>query len=74
MAHTSTSLIDPHSAADAAGGRGPLHLLTRAFAWYAEQRRIKRTAAMLSGLSDRMLDDIGIHRSDIARVARGGRR
>ena len=40
---------------------------------YAEQRRINRAIAELSGLSDRMLADIGVQRHDIESIARNGR-
>ena len=42
-------------------------------AWHAERRRVRRAIAELSGLSDRMLSDIGIARCDIPRIARYGR-
>jgi uncharacterized protein YjiS (DUF1127 family) len=48
-------------------------LMARAFAWVVSQRRISRTAATLSSLSDATLKDIGIERADIERVARHGR-
>ena len=38
-----------------------------------ERRRVRRTKAQLAALSDRLLADIGLERSDIARVARYGR-
>jgi uncharacterized protein YjiS (DUF1127 family) len=45
-------------------------LLQRAIDWFAEQQRYRRTLNELSALSDRELEDIGITRSDIERVAR----
>jgi uncharacterized protein YjiS (DUF1127 family) len=48
----------------------------RVAAWYAawtERRRINRSIEELSGLSNRMLKDIGIERHDIERIARYGR-
>ena len=69
MAHTATGLIDARTAA----GGAALGLVARAFAWVAEQRRVKHTIAMLSDLSDRTLADIGIERSEIERIARYGR-
>lgn len=47
--------------------------VTRMMAAYAERRRINRAIAELSALSDRMLQDMGIQRHDIARIARNGR-
>jgi len=41
-------------------------------AW-AEWRRVRRAVHQLEDLSDRMLADIGLKRSEIARVARYGR-
>jgi uncharacterized protein YjiS (DUF1127 family) len=41
-------------------------------AW-AERRRVRRAVLQLDALSDRMLADIGLARSDIGRVARFGR-
>lgn len=72
MAQTSTSFA-PGSAGYAAGGSRGVQLVTKAFAWVAEQRRINRTVATLSSLSDATLKDIGIERGDIERVARHGR-
>jgi uncharacterized protein YjiS (DUF1127 family) len=40
------------------------------FERYDRWRRYNRTLAELKGLSNRELDDLGIGRSDIARVAR----
>ena len=40
---------------------------------YAERRRVDRAIADLSALSDRMLQDMGIGRHDIDRIARDGR-
>ena len=40
---------------------------------YAERRRVNRAIAELSALSDRMLQDMGIGRHDIDRIARDGR-
>jgi uncharacterized protein YjiS (DUF1127 family) len=42
-------------------------------AWYRRRRRIERNIAELSALSDHLLKDIGIHRSEIASVVRSGR-
>jgi uncharacterized protein YjiS (DUF1127 family) len=47
--------------------------VAKVVAWVLEQRRVNRTIATLSDLSDRTLADIGIARSDIPRVARYGR-
>ena len=46
---------------------------TRMMAAYAERRRTNRAIAELSALSDRMLQDMGIGRHDIERIARNGR-
>ena len=73
MAHASTGLIDARTAAGGADGSRALGLVARAFAWIAEQRRVNRTIAALSDLSDRTLADIGIERSEIERIARYGR-
>ena len=40
---------------------------------YVERRRVNRAVAELSALSNRMLRDIGVERSEIQRVARYGR-
>ena len=73
MSHTSTSFADAASPAYSAGSNKTEHLLARAWAWVAEQRRVNRTVATLSNLSDATLRDIGIERGDIERVARHGR-
>jgi uncharacterized protein YjiS (DUF1127 family) len=73
MAHASTGLIDARTAAGGADASRALGFVGRALAWIAEQRRVKRTIAMLSDLSDRTLADIGIERSEIERIARYGR-
>lgn len=41
----------------------------RLAAWHARRRQIDRTVDALSGLSDHMLKDIGIHRSEILSIA-----
>ena len=41
---------------------------------YRRWRRYRRAVNELSGLSNRELDDLGIARGEIARVARSGRR
>lgn len=43
-------------------------------AWIVEQRRARRMIATLESLSDHTLEDIGIERSQIRRVARQGQR
>jgi uncharacterized protein YjiS (DUF1127 family) len=53
----------------ASASRAPPGLIA---AW-AEWRRVRRAVRQLEGLSDRLLADIGLKRSDIARVARYGR-
>jgi uncharacterized protein YjiS (DUF1127 family) len=40
---------------------------------YQERQQVRDTVAELSALSDRMLEDIGLTRHDIPRVARYGR-
>ena len=47
--------------------------LAAAAAAWTEWHRIKRSVTELSGLSDRMLKDIGIERHDIERIVRNGR-
>jgi uncharacterized protein YjiS (DUF1127 family) len=71
MSHIATDVMDARPASGAAGKAA--QMVTRAFAWVLEQRRVNRTIATLSELSDRTLADIGIARSDIPRVARYGR-
>ena len=72
MAHASTALA-AQSQAYSVPGNKPLELMARAFAWVVEPRRVNRTIATLSGLSDSTLADIGIDRANIASVARHGR-
>ena len=50
-----------------------LHLCRGGCLLAREWRRIRRSTAELSGLSDRMLKDIGVGRHDIERLARYGR-
>jgi uncharacterized protein YjiS (DUF1127 family) len=50
-----------------------LHAPSSVLAWIAERRRIKLGVAALEELSDHMLADIGVQRSEIRRVARYGR-
>lgn len=45
------------------------HLLQRIGSWFGEQRRYRQTMNELSALTDRELDDIGLRRSEIDRVA-----
>lgn len=54
----------------ARAARLPARLTERIAAWWDERRRIARTIAELEQLSDAELNDIGISRADIARVAR----
>jgi uncharacterized protein YjiS (DUF1127 family) len=44
----------------------------RVAAWHRRRREIRRTVAALSQLSDHMLRDIGLDRSEIASIARSG--
>jgi uncharacterized protein YjiS (DUF1127 family) len=53
--------------------RGLANAVSAYVAASGERRRVKRAIAELSGLSDRMLKDIGVTRSSIPRVARYGR-
>ena len=53
-----------HAVAD-----GPSSLV----AWVVERRRVSRSIATLESLSDHILKDIGIERSDIPRITRNGR-
>jgi uncharacterized protein YjiS (DUF1127 family) len=71
MSHIATDVMDARAASGAAGKVA--QIAAKAFAWVLEQRRVNRTIATLSDLSDRTLADIGIARSDIPRVARYGR-
>jgi uncharacterized protein YjiS (DUF1127 family) len=73
MARTSTGLLDAGQTAYSTAGNGTPGFVARAFAWIAEQRRINRTIATLSNLSDHTLKDIGIERGNIPRIARYGR-
>jgi uncharacterized protein YjiS (DUF1127 family) len=73
MSHTSASYAPAGSATSGAGSSKALQLVARTFAWVAEQRRIKRTVATLSSLSDATLKDIGIERGNIEHFARQGR-
>jgi len=41
-------------------------------AWSARRRQVDRTVDALSQLSDHLLKDIGIHRSEIRSIARSG--
>ncbi len=50
--------------------------LARAVSWIAvwhARRRIENAVTALSSLSDRMLRDIGVRRSEISRIVRSGR-
>ena len=73
MSQTSSGSVAAHPAAYAGGNSRGLQPVARAFAWIAERRRVRRTVAALSDLSDRTLADIGIERSEIERIARYGR-
>jgi uncharacterized protein YjiS (DUF1127 family) len=42
-------------------------------AWYRRRHQVKRSVAELSALSDHLLKDIGIHRSEILSIAHSGR-
>ncbi len=42
--------------------------------WFAGYRNAKRVTEQLSRLSDRSLDDLGLARSDIPRIARQSRK
>jgi uncharacterized protein YjiS (DUF1127 family) len=51
----------------------PWHAVARAAttiaAWYRRRRELRHNIAALSALSDHMLKDIGMHRSEIASIA-----
>lgn len=47
--------------------------VSRLIAWYERRREIDRTVDALSGLSDHVLKDIGIHRSEIRSIAHSRR-
>lgn len=46
---------------------------SKGVAWYRRRREINRNVTELSALSDHMLKDIGIHRSEILSVVHSGR-
>jgi uncharacterized protein YjiS (DUF1127 family) len=48
-------------------------MLARLAAQRRQRHEIRRTTRVLSRLSDHMLRDIGIHRSEISSIARSGR-
>jgi uncharacterized protein YjiS (DUF1127 family) len=73
MTHASTDFATASAASAIAVGGKVLQLVSSAFGWVAEQRRVSRTIATLSSLSDATLRDIGIERGDIEQVARYGR-
>ena len=73
MSQTSSGSVAAHPAAYTGGNSRGLQPVARAFAWIAKRRRVNRTIAALSDLSDRTLADIGIERSEIQRIARYGR-
>lgn len=72
----SVTSMAARSVAAAAGPRPSTvgGVLARLVAWWDERRRIARTVAELDQLSDAELQDIGITRADIPRVARGAGR
>ena len=72
MAQSSTSFAAGALAQGCSSKSG--NMLMRAIGWVADQRRIARTAAALSNLSDATLKDIGIERGDIKRVSRYGQK
>ncbi|ETX29854.1 hypothetical protein RISW2_19540 [Roseivivax isoporae LMG 25204] len=57
-----------HAAAAVAGRVGAV--IASAYAALVDWRDARRTERLLSSLSDRELDDIGLTRSDILRVSR----
>jgi uncharacterized protein YjiS (DUF1127 family) len=79
MTHASTSPIVADQLAPA-GVHGPAqltgvlkaiaHAPSRVIGWFAERRRVSRMITTLEELSDHVLADIGIERSDIRRMAR----
>jgi len=50
-----------------------LKSIKRRFAQFREHRRNRRDLPLLIALDDRTLADIGLHRSDLAYIARYGR-
>jgi len=47
--------------------------VSRLIAWYERRREINRTVDALSALSDHVLKDIGLHRSEIRSIAHSRR-
>jgi len=82
MSHTSVTLKPLVDAAEMrhaarlllpwAAWRAVAGAASRIAAWHARRRRINRTVDALAGLSDHLLKDIGIHRSEIRSVASSG--
>ena len=65
----------PDRSVSAAGRRWPallLDLLRRGYRHVEERRRNRRDLPILLELDDHMLADIGLHRSDLAYIARHG--
>ncbi|MDM7459473.1 MAG: DUF1127 domain-containing protein [Paracoccus sp. (in: a-proteobacteria)] len=62
------STIETNHAGPAVGGLGIFARLTSFFSRWRDMRMTRRE---LSRLSDRELDDIGLCRGDIERIARG---
>lgn len=63
------SMIETNRGATAAGGVGSI--VAQLTALFASWREARTTRNELSRLTDRELDDIGLCRGDIERVARG---
>jgi uncharacterized protein YjiS (DUF1127 family) len=73
MSHAANNVVAAEQVAGSASAAKAAGLIMQVVEWYRERRRVKRTMDALSQLSDRTLADIGIHRSEIPRVARDSR-
>jgi len=56
-----------------AAWKGITGAVSSLIAWHARRRQINRTVDALSGLSDHVLKDIGLHRSEIRSIAHSRR-
>jgi uncharacterized protein YjiS (DUF1127 family) len=62
--------VDGKSCTLAVGRATPMRALRQAIQSYLFRRAVKAAEARLRGLDDRLLSDIGIHRSEIKSVLR----
>ena len=78
MARTTALPIDtgvrgpPRHQVLGAAWRATARAASRIAAWHRRRREIRRTVVALSHLSNHVLKDIGVHRSEIASIARSG--